>query len=87
VARWIVLGALLVGLLVLAVACRRVLTRLPGLQRAALALQERQDQAVHLREAATALQRRAEELQDRIATAQRRVDLIRARRGARPGPR
>jgi hypothetical protein len=83
VVRWFVLGALLVSLLVLAVAVRRVLTRLSGLLRAAQALQERQEHANQLRDAALTLQRRGEELQERIETVQRRIGVIRGRRAAR----
>ncbi|MEE6259939.1 hypothetical protein [Plantactinospora sonchi] len=81
--KWIVLAAVLLGLFVLALAARRVLTRLPRLRRAALALQGRQEQAENLQRVATTLQQRAEELQQQIETVQRRVEVIQSRRGKR----
>ncbi|MEV4201863.1 hypothetical protein [Micromonospora globbae] len=78
---WIVLAVVLATLVVLAVAVRGVLSRLPGLRRAAVALQRRQAEAQELAGAATALQERAEALQDQLATAQRRIELIKAKRG------
>lgn len=78
---WIVLGALLVGLLLLAVAARRVLVRLPQLRRAALALHQRQAQAEGLRHAAIALEERVAAVQRQVDETQRRVAVLRARRG------
>ena len=77
---WIVLGALLVGLLLLAVAARRVLVRLPQLRRA-LALHQRQAQAEGLRHAAIALEERVAAVQRQVDETQRRVAVLRARRG------
>ncbi|MFE9690303.1 hypothetical protein [Micromonospora sp. NPDC005806] len=78
---WIVLGVVLFALVVLALAVRPVLARLPRLRRAALALQRHQADAVALRSAAEALQDRAVALQERSAVAQERLALIKARRG------
>ncbi|RZU75281.1 hypothetical protein EV384_3813 [Micromonospora kangleipakensis] len=64
---WIVLAVVLFALVVLALAVRPVLARLPRLRRAAVALQGRQAEA--------------EALQARAATAQERVALIKAKRG------
>ncbi|MBE1490351.1 hypothetical protein [Plantactinospora soyae] len=82
--KWIVLGVVLVGLLVLGLAIRRVLSRLPRLQRAALALQQRQEQAEDLQRVAFAVQDRAEALQQQVDTMQRHVTLIKAKRGETP---
>ncbi|MFE0588935.1 hypothetical protein [Micromonospora echinospora] len=79
--KWIVLAVVLVPLVVLALAVRPVLARLPRLRRAALTLQERQAQAEALQSTAEVLQERAEGLQRQIAVAQQRVELIKARRG------
>ncbi|MDG4797454.1 hypothetical protein [Micromonospora sp. WMMD1082] len=79
--KWIVLALVLVPLVVLALAVRPVLARLPRLRRAALALRRRVDEAASLREAAESLQQRAEGLQGRLETTQQRLTLIRSRRG------
>ncbi|MGR6320290.1 hypothetical protein Q2K19_24415 [Micromonospora soli] len=78
---WIVLGVVLFALVVLALAVRPVLARLPRLRRAALALQRRQADALALQSAAEALQDRAAALQERSAVTQERLALIKARRG------
>ncbi|GIJ23705.1 hypothetical protein [Micromonospora lutea] len=79
--KWIVLALVLVPLILLALAVRPVLARLPRLRRAALALQRRVDEATALQEAAESLQQRAEGLQSRLETTEQRLTLIRARRG------
>ncbi|MFF5173570.1 hypothetical protein ACFY3U_13120 [Micromonospora sp. NPDC000089] len=79
---WIVVAVVLFALLVLALAVRPVLARLPRLRRAALALRRRQAEADTLRVTAEALRERAEELQQRSVVTQRRVELIRAKRGS-----
>ncbi|MFR9777155.1 hypothetical protein ACL02O_13970 [Micromonospora sp. MS34] len=79
--KWIVLGVVLFALVVLALAVRPVLARLPRLRRAALALQRRQTEAEALRSAAETLQQRAEGLQERVTVAQERMALIKAKRG------
>ncbi|MGW5673050.1 hypothetical protein [Micromonospora sp. NPDC003776] len=78
---WIVVGVVLFAFVVLALAVRPVLARLPRLRRAALALQGRQAEAETLRSAAEALQERAEALQERVTVVQERTALIKARRG------
>ncbi|KKJ93794.1 hypothetical protein [Micromonospora sp. HK10] len=78
---WIVLGVVLFALVVLALAVRPVLARLPRLRRAALALQRQQAGATALQSAAEALQERAAALQERAAEAQQRTALIKAKRG------
>ncbi|BCL17199.1 MULTISPECIES: hypothetical protein [Micromonospora] len=79
--KWIVLAVVLVPLVVLALAVRPVLARLPRLRRAALTLQDRQAQAETLQSTAEVLQERAEGLQRQLATTQHRLELIKARRG------
>ncbi|AVT28666.1 hypothetical protein C6361_03220 [Plantactinospora sp. BC1] len=80
--KWIVLAVVLVGLLVLGLAARRVLTRLPRLHRAARGLQRRQEQAEDLQRVALAVQDRAEAMQQQVETLQQRLVLIRAKRGS-----
>ncbi|MEU4716582.1 hypothetical protein AB0F73_23415 [Micromonospora purpureochromogenes] len=79
--KWIVLAVVLFALVVLALAVRPVLARLPRLRSAAVALQRRQADADALREAAEALSERAETLQRQVETTQQRVELIKAKRG------
>jgi flagellar biosynthesis/type III secretory pathway M-ring protein FliF/YscJ len=81
VVKWIVLAVVLFALVVLALAVRPVLARLPRLRRAAVALQRRQGEAEALRAGAEALQERAEALQAQAAVAQERMALIKAKRG------
>ncbi|MCZ7437872.1 hypothetical protein O7598_15800 [Micromonospora sp. WMMC241] len=78
---WIVLGVVLFALVMLALAVRPVVARLPRLRRSAVALQRRAAEAESLRSAAEDLQARAEALQERAAVAQQRVTLIKAKRG------
>lgn len=78
---WIVLGVVLFALLVLGLAVRAVAARLPELRRAALRLRQRQAEAEELRGRAEALRERAEALRVGVVAAQRRVAVIKARRG------
>ncbi|WP_433133821.1 hypothetical protein ACQPWW_16920 [Micromonospora sp. CA-240977] len=78
---WIVLAVVLLPLVALALAVRPVLTRLPRLRRAAVALQRRAAEAEALRGTAEVLQQRAEEVQRQLDTTARRLAVIRARRG------
>ncbi|MGC4748207.1 hypothetical protein ACLQ28_21505 [Micromonospora sp. DT201] len=78
---WIVLAVVLLPLVALALAVRPVLTRLPQLRRAAVALQRRASEAEALRETAEALQQRAEGIQHQLDTTQRRIMVIKAKRG------
>ncbi|MEU5566231.1 hypothetical protein [Micromonospora musae] len=77
---WIVLAVVLATLVLLAVAVRGVLTRLPGLRRAAVKLQRRQDDALELAGAAQTLQERSEALQQQLTVVQRRIELVKAKR-------
>ncbi|MEU8185577.1 hypothetical protein AB0B85_32580 [Micromonospora sp. NPDC049044] len=78
---WIVLAVVLLPLVALALAVRPVLTRLPRLRRAALALQRRAAEAEALRETAEVLQQRAEDVQRRLDTTSDRLAVIKAKRG------
>ncbi|MCW3844983.1 hypothetical protein ONA70_33435 [Micromonospora yasonensis] len=78
---WIVVGVVLFAFVVLALAVRPVLARLPRLGRAALALQGRQAEAEALRSTAEVLQQRAGALQERMAVAQERLAVIKVKRG------
>ncbi|MEU6025340.1 hypothetical protein ACGFIK_19485 [Micromonospora sp. NPDC048871] len=79
--KWILLALVLVPLIVLVLAVRPLLGRLPQLRRAALRLRQRADEAMVLQAAAENLQQQAEGLQSRLETTQQRMTLIRARRG------
>ncbi|SIM68841.1 hypothetical protein [Micromonospora cremea] len=79
--KWIVLAVVLLPLVALALAVRPVLTRLPRLRRAAVALQRRAAEAEALRDTAEALQLRAEGVQRQLDTTQQRLAVIRAKRG------
>ncbi|MGC1213106.1 MAG: hypothetical protein WA890_17795, partial [Micromonospora sp.] len=61
-------------------AAAAVLTRLPQLRRAAVALQRRQAEAEALRSAAEGLQERAEELQVRLDSTHEQLAVIKAKR-------
>ncbi|MEU4476262.1 hypothetical protein [Micromonospora sp. NPDC023888] len=78
---WIVLAVVLLPLVALALAVRPMLTRLPRLRRAAVALQRRAAEAEALRETAEVLQQRAEDVQRQLDTTAQRLAVIKARRG------
>ena len=78
---WIVLAVVLFALIVLVLAVRPVLARLPALQRAALALLGRQAQVEALGASAEALQDRLLVLQRQAEVAQQRLTLIKAKHG------
>ena len=78
--KWIVIGVVLLGLLVLALAVRPVLGRLRGLERAMRRLQRRQEEAAALQVRAEELRERAEGLQERVEVAQKRIAVIQAKR-------
>lgn len=77
---WIVLALALLGLVVLAVAARSALSRLPQLRRAIVRLQQRRTEAEVLQEKAIALQDRLAALQRAATYAQERIALIAAKR-------
>ncbi|MFK3985584.1 hypothetical protein ACI2K4_35125 [Micromonospora sp. NPDC050397] len=78
---WIVLAVVLFALVVLVLAVRPVLTRLPALHRASVALLRRQDQVEALASRAEATQERLLVLQRQAEVAQRRLTLIKAKHG------
>jgi hypothetical protein len=77
---WIVVGAAVLGLLLLALAVRPVLARLARLRRALLTLLRRQAEVEALQEAVTGLQERMADVQARAELAQRSIAVIQARR-------
>ncbi|MEV0717819.1 hypothetical protein [Asanoa sp. NPDC050611] len=78
---WIVIGAAVLGLLVLALAARPVLARLPELARALRRLEDRQARAEEIGAQLADLQERAEAVQQRAVVAQERIAVIKAGRG------
>jgi hypothetical protein len=78
---WIVLGCALAALVILGLAVRSVLRRLPGLRRAVRRLRERESQARTLQESAQVLQDRAAVLGRQAESAQRRIARLTVRRG------
>jgi type VI protein secretion system component VasK len=72
---WILLGGFVLGVLLLAVVVRPVLTRLPALERALRGLERRAREAQDLRPG-------AEELQGRLAALQERTERMAAARAA-----
>jgi hypothetical protein len=77
---WIVLAAVVLGLVVLAAAATSVLGRLPRLRRAARLAQQRRVDAETLQKTAAALEERVAVVQQQAARAQERLALIRAKR-------
>ncbi|GAA1854314.1 hypothetical protein [Asanoa iriomotensis] len=78
---WIVIGAAVLGLLILALAARPVLARLPELARALRRLEDRQARAEELGAKLAVLQEQAEAVQQRAVVAQERITVIKAGRG------
>lgn len=86
--KWIVVAVVLFALLLLALAARPVLVRLPALDRAARRSQGRQAEAEALQGAAAELEQRLATLREQSETTQRRFAVIKAKRGEssdRPG--
>ena len=79
---WIVVAAVVVGMIVLIAAVAPVLGRLSGLRRAVTKLQRRQADAMRLRAAGVELERSLVALQEQADEAQRRLAVIKAARGA-----
>jgi hypothetical protein len=78
---WIVIGAAVLGLLVLALAARPLLARLPELARALRRLEDRQARAEALGEELALLQERAESVRQQTVVTQERIAVIKAGRG------
>ncbi|WP_173081791.1 hypothetical protein [Phytohabitans rumicis] len=80
--KWVVLAAVLLGLVILVLAVRPVVGRLGRLRRAALTLQRRQAEAERLQTTALALQREVETLRLKTEITQERLADIKVKRGA-----
>ncbi|WP_430784476.1 hypothetical protein [Actinoplanes sp. G11-F43] len=80
---WVWIAVVVIALVVLIFAARKVLGRLHVLERAARRLQHRQEEALELQAAAERLQVTLAGLQERAETAQEKVDVIKAGRGKR----
>ncbi|GIF47892.1 hypothetical protein DFJ67_7564 [Asanoa ferruginea] len=78
---WIVIGVAVLGLLVLALAARAVLARLPELARALRRLEDRQARAQALGDELAVLQERAESVRQQTVVTQQRIEVIKAARG------
>jgi hypothetical protein len=82
---WIVIAAVVAGLIILVAVSLPVVGRLAGLRRAAVRLQRRQEEAMRLQEGAQALETSLLGLQRRTETMQERLAVINARRGGGAG--
>jgi hypothetical protein len=80
VVKWIVLGVVLLGLLVLSLAVRPLLARRRDLERALRRLRLRQEEAAGLQAASAELEEQLAVLRERAEVAERRMTLIRAKR-------
>jgi HAMP domain-containing protein len=81
VVKWLVLAVVLLGLVILVLAMRPVVSRLGTLRRAAMRLLERQRQAEALQATSLALQHELETLRLKTEITQERLALIKVRRG------
>ena len=77
---WIVVAAVLLGLVVLAGATTSLVGRLPRLRRAVRSAQQRRAEAATLQESAAALEERLAVVQRQAMRAQERLALVRAKR-------
>lgn len=80
---WVVIGAVLVGLLVLVLAAGSLVGRLRPLRRAAMALLRRQAEAEKLQAAAFTLAQEAETLRLKAEITQERIALIKVKQPSR----
>jgi hypothetical protein len=87
VVTWIVIVVVGIALIVLVLASWPVLGRLAGLQRAAVRLQRRQEQAMRLQQGAAVLEQSIAALRERAEHAQQQIAVIKAGGGAQPGTR
>ncbi|MDI6100122.1 hypothetical protein QLQ12_16080 [Actinoplanes sp. NEAU-A12] len=78
---WVWIAVVVIALIVLIFAASRLLGRLPGLRRAALKLQRRQEEALGLQAGAEQLQETMLGLQERAERAHDKVAQIQAARG------
>jgi hypothetical protein len=84
---WIVIAAVVAGLIILVAVSLPVVGRLAGMRRAAVRLQRRQEEAMRLQEGAHVLEQSLLGLQRRTETMQERLAVIKAGRGAGGGMR
>jgi HAMP domain-containing protein len=82
---WIVIAAVVLGLIILVAVTLPVLGRLSTLQRAMVKVQRRQAEAMALQAQAEQVHRTVLQVQERTATMQERLELIKAGRGESPG--
>ena len=82
---WIVIAAVVAGLIILVAVSLPVVGRLAGLRRAAVRLQRRQEEAMRLQEGTQVLEQSLQGLQRRTETMQERLAGIKAGRGAGAG--
>ncbi len=82
---WIVIAAVVAGLVILVAVSVPVVGRLAELRRAAVRLQRRQQEAAALQESAQTLERTLLGLQRRTATMADRLAVIKAGRGGGTG--
>jgi hypothetical protein len=77
---WIVLAAVLLGLVILSAAATSVMGRLPRLRRAVRLVQQRRAEAEGLQQTAAAIEERVAVVQRQAAQAQERLALVKAKR-------
>ena len=82
---WIVIAAVVAGLVILVAVSLPVVGRLSALQRAAVRLQRRQEEATALQEGAQRLEHTLLGLQRRAETMEERLAVIKAGRGEDTG--
>lgn len=82
---WIVIAAVVAGLIILVAVTLPVVGRLSALRRAAVKLQRRQSEAVALQAELTRLEQTVLQVQKRAETMQEGIAVIKAGRGAGTG--
>jgi biopolymer transport protein ExbB/TolQ len=81
VVKWIVLGAVALGVIILIASFIPVLRRVSGLKRAMDRVQRRRAEAMKLQDSAAGLEQTMAGLQERLETMQDRLTVIQAARG------
>ncbi len=82
---WIVIAAVVAGLIILVAVTLPVLGRLSRLRRAAVKLERRQSEAMALQAGVTRLEQTVLQVQKRAETMQEGLAVIKAGRGGGPG--
>ncbi|HEU4348547.1 MAG TPA: hypothetical protein VFR35_12255 [Actinoplanes sp.] len=82
---WIVIAAVVAGLIILLAVALPVAGRLANLRRAVTRLQRRQQEAMRLQAGAAEVEQTLQGVQQRAGTMQERLAIIRAGRGDRAG--